>query len=148
MGREQRSIKNVFKTARQVRGYYFQIAGVGILLAAGLMASSFHMIHNVSMALNTVDIAVSGDVQNQLFLVMMLYLASFVLFTIGTLGCLIIVGHRVGGATVAICAYIRDLKNGNYESQRALRDKDELGPIMMELVDLAQQLKAQNKNTK
>jgi signal transduction histidine kinase len=74
----------------------------------------------------------------------LVYSIVFAAFVIACVACMLVVGHRVGGAQVAISAVIRELKNGNYEPQRTLRNDDELGIVMMELVDLAQQLKEQN----
>jgi signal transduction histidine kinase len=142
MGAEQRSIRNYIKTAFQIRGFYFQIAASGIILVALLMTYSITVLNKVSDALTASD---SREAQQQLLMVAVMYGLSFVIYILCTLACMIVVGHRVGGATVAICNYIRALKRGDYNYGRTLRDGDELGQIMMELVDLSQQLKEREK---
>lgn len=53
----------------------------------------------------------------------------------------VIISHRIAGPVVAINAFINDLKKGNYESQRRLRDYDDLKSIMDNLYELAESLK-------
>ena len=54
---------------------------------------------------------------------------------------IIVLSHRVGGPSVAIIAFINELKKGNYDFHRNLRINDELVPIMTELKELAEILK-------
>lgn len=49
--------------------------------------------------------------------------------------------HRVAGASHAILIYIRDLRNGQYDSNRQLRRSDHLQEIMKELHGLGKDLK-------
>ena len=48
--------------------------------------------------------------------------------------------HLVSPATIAILAYIEELRKGNYEHKRELREGDELKSIMDALHTLAKEL--------
>jgi nitrogen fixation/metabolism regulation signal transduction histidine kinase len=53
----------------------------------------------------------------------------------------LLVSHRIAGPMYAILAQIEDLKKGNYDTKRKLREYDELGPVMDSLHELSNQLK-------
>lgn len=57
----------------------------------------------------------------------------------------IYLSHRIAGPSRAILAYIDDLKQGQFDSQRVLRKKDDLQPIMASLRELGAILKAKTK---
>ncbi|MCB0384043.1 MAG: hypothetical protein KDD43_01520 [Bdellovibrionales bacterium] len=54
----------------------------------------------------------------------------------------LIITHRIAGPTLVICRFIEDLKKGDYEGNRRLRQYDELKPIMEGLNELATVLKS------
>ena len=54
----------------------------------------------------------------------------------------LIITHRIAGPTLVICRFIEDLKKGDYEGNRRLRQYDELKPIMQGLNELASVLKS------
>ena len=137
MANKQRSLKNFFKTAMLIRGFYFHIAVAGAILLVGFLISASNVLAKIA----------DETIKNQVGGLILVYSIVFAVFILATVICMLVVGHRVGGAQVAISAVIRELKAGNYESQRTLRNDDELGIVMMELVDLAQQLKEQNTIT-
>lgn len=75
---------------------------------------------------------------NSLVKITILFFFVFMVVT-GMYG--IIISHRIAGPMYAILAYIQEMKKGNYDSGRKLRDSDELMPIMDSLHDLSKHLK-------
>jgi signal transduction histidine kinase len=54
----------------------------------------------------------------------------------------IVISHRIAGPMLAIRAFIKNMKDGRYDEKRSLRPYDELSPIMDDLHELADALKA------
>jgi len=57
----------------------------------------------------------------------------------------LVITHRIAGPTLVICRFIDDLKKGDYEGNRKLRQYDELKPIMEGLNELAEALKGRSR---
>lgn len=141
MAKDQRRFKNYLKTAGLSRGYYLHIFAGGVAFLGILMAYSSQLLTEINEGIITIqDPELAAGMHDRLYTVAILFFVSFMAFIASTVFYMIVLGQRVGGPVVAICAYIRELKKGNYGAQRKLRKNDELVPIMMELQDLAKTL--------
>ncbi|NJM09833.1 MAG: hypothetical protein HC883_02765 [Bdellovibrionaceae bacterium] len=109
------------------------------------MAYASRLLSEVNaVASNIPDPVLSATLQDRLFLIAVIFFLSFFAFVTSTVFYMIVLGQRVGGPVIAICAYIQELQKGNYDAKRELRKNDELVPIMSELKILAQNLKEKN----
>lgn len=143
MGQSQRKIKNYVKTATLSKGYYLHVFAGGITFLGILMLYASRLLGEVNLAVGSIpDAAIATGLQDRLMMVAILYFVSFMIFLSCTVFYMIILGQRVGGPIVAICAYIQELRKGNFDARRELRKNDELGPILIELKHLARELKA------
>lgn len=142
MGKEQRKLGNYIKTAGLSKGYYLHVFAGGVAFLGILMAYASRLLSEVNAVVaNIPDATVSASLQDRIMMVAILFFMSFMAFVTCTVFYMIVLGQRVGGPVVAICAYINELKRGNYDAKRSLRKNDELVPIMLELQDLAKILK-------
>jgi hypothetical protein len=145
MGMEQRKVANYVKMAGLSKGYYLHVFAGGIAFLGILMAYASRLLGEVnSVAANIPDPMVSAILQDRLFLIAVIFFLSFFAFVTSTVFYMIVLGQRVGGPVIAICAYIQELQNGNYNAKRELRKNDELVPIMTELKILAEKLKTKS----
>ncbi len=113
----------------------------GIAFLGLLMAYASRILAEVNaVALNIPDPGIAADLQDRLFLIAVIFFLSFFAFVTSTVFYMIVLGQRVGGPVIAICAYIQELQKGNYQAKRELRKNDELVPIMTELKILAEEL--------
>ncbi|HMN68405.1 MAG TPA: hypothetical protein PKC28_07685 [Bdellovibrionales bacterium] len=137
-----RKLKNYIKTAGLSRGYYLHIFAGGIAFLGILLAYASRLLSEVNVVIGTIpDANLAAALQDRLFLVAMIFFVSFLAFISTTVFYMIVIGQRIGGPVIAICAFIEELKKGNYEYKRQLRKDDELFPIMEDLQELAQVLK-------
>ncbi len=142
MGKDMRKLKNYIKTAGLSRGYYLHIFAGGIAFLGILLAYASRLLSEVNVVIGTIpDANLAAALQDRLFLVAMIFFVSFLAFISTTVFYMIVIGQRIGGPVIAICAFIEELKKGNYEYKRQLRKDDELFPIMEDLQELAQVLK-------
>jgi HAMP domain-containing protein len=142
MGKEQRSIVNFFKTAGLSKNYYISVFAGGVAFVGILMTYASTQLSQVSaMSEYITDPHIAAAFQERLLTVALLFFVSFMFFVVSTVFYMIMMGQRVGGAIIAIVAYIGELKSGNYDAKRELRKNDELGAIMLALRELADSLK-------
>lgn len=146
MGMEQRRAANYVKMAGLSKGYYLHVFAGGVAFLAIMMAYASRLLSEVNaVAADIPDPMVATNLQDRLFMIAVIFFLSFFAFVTSTVFYLIVVGQRVGGPVIAICAYIQELQKGNYDAKRELRKNDELVPIMAELKILAAKLKEKNK---
>ena len=100
-------------------------------------------IHELIASLS--DQQMAGELSQRIMLISTIMFLSVFTFTAMVSAYLMVVAHRVGGPVVAISRYVREIREGKYDLDRALRDGDELGPIMDELKELARTLKTREK---
>ena len=143
MHQEHRTVKNYLRAASSVQGIYVQTVALGIVIMAALVAYANRVLGEVTDALGSAssDSAIVTHLQERLAVASYINFFNFFLFIAFTIYLMIIFGQRVGGPTVAIRAFIKELRAGNYDAKRGLRDGDELSPIMDELKELATELK-------
>lgn len=142
MGIEQRRFANYVKMAGLSKGYYLHVFAGGVAFLGILLAYASRLLSEVNAAAaNIPDPNVSAMLQDHFFLIALIFFVSFFAFVTSTVFYMIVLGQRVGGPVIAICAYIQELQSGNYDSKRELRKNDELVPIMIELKILAEKLK-------
>jgi hypothetical protein len=147
MTKDQRKIANYFKVAGLSKGYYIYLFAGGVTFIGVLMAFASQLLSEISLYFDSLpDPNMAADLQGRLMMVALLFFASFLVFLTCTVLYMIVLGQRVGGPTVAICKYIKDLQEGNYDAKRELRKNDELVPIMLELKTLAQILREKQKS--
>jgi signal transduction histidine kinase len=143
MSQNNRSLSNYISAARRINGYYLQVIGGGLAAMTGLLVYSAHVMNDIVLNMShDVPPPLLGYLQQRLESVTILFMLIFGLCVCGMILALVVIGQRVGGPTVAIVAYIREMRAGNYDYKRALRKGDELGEIMDELKELARELKA------
>ena len=144
MGKEQRSIINFLKTAGLSKNYYVSVFAGGVAFLGILMTIASTQLSQVNaMAEFITDTHIAAACQERLITAALWVFVSFMFFVVSTVFYMIMLGQRVGGAVVAIVAYIGELKTGNYDAKRELRKNDELGAIMLALRELAESLKQQ-----
>jgi len=140
--KDQRKLKNYFKTAGLSRGYYLHIFAGGVAFLGILLIYASQLLSEAQALISTIpDAEISSSIEVRLFTVAILFFVCFLAFVICAVFYMIVLGQRVGGPVIAICSYIQELKAGNYDAQRALRKNDELVPILSELQELALVLK-------
>ncbi|NJL24339.1 MAG: hypothetical protein HC902_03620 [Calothrix sp. SM1_5_4] len=133
---------NLMKTSRLSKNYVVNIFAAGAAFLAILMYYATKTLSEINfIVMNHPDTSLAAALQDHLYTAAILFFLCFLGFLISTVAYITLLGHRVGGPIVAICAYIRELKKGNYDAKRTLRKNDELVPIMIELQELAQILK-------
>jgi hypothetical protein len=143
-GKEQRSLSNFVKKAGLQKGYYLHIMAGGVAFLAILVIYASRLIGELNQVVSSIpDPVLMASLQDRIFLVSTIFFTSFMAFVISTVFYMIVIGQRVGGPIVAICAYIEELKKGNYSAKRTLRKNDELVPILNDLQELAEILKKQ-----
>ena len=142
MAIENRSVTNYIKTAGLSQGYYLHIFAAGVAFLGILLAYASRLLSEANTIVAAIpDAGLSATLQDRLFTIAMLFFVSFLAFVISAVFYMIVLGQRVGGPVIAICAYIEELKKGNYDAKRNLRKNDELVPIMENLKELAEILK-------
>lgn len=139
-----RKIHNLLVTPKFQMKYmfYFWVSGTSVLGAfVFLIYMKLNDIrHSVSNS-QIVDFALQARVNSIFFELIIYALIALLIFSIVTFFYSTIITHRVAGPSLAIQAYIAELRRGNYDYQRRLRDYDELHPIMDALKELAGELK-------
>jgi hypothetical protein len=142
MAKDQRKIKNLVSTAGLRHGHYMYVFAGGVAFLGITMFYVVHLLGQVQASLASIpDMALAGLLQEHLLTIALLFFVSFFIFICTTVYFMVILGNRVGGAVVAICKYIEELKQGNYSAKRSLRRNDELIVIMDGLKDLAESLR-------
>lgn len=140
----QRYIKNYLLNPRmQLRmTMYFIVFGFAIM---GAMTFIFY---NQIQRVDDIISSISGmPIEQQIELgtilsnLVKICLIFFLIFLVSAGFYGLLISHRIAGPMYAILAYIEELKKGNYDSKRNLRDYDELQPIMASLKELAAGLK-------
>ena len=146
MGASQRKVLNYIKNAGLSKGYYLHILGGGVAFLVVLLSYASRLLGEINLVVSTIpDAGIIADVQDRLFMVTLIFFVSFFAFICSTVFYMIILGQRVGGPVIAICAYIDELKKGNYDVKRQLRKHDELIPVMNSLQELSEILRARQK---
>lgn len=122
---------------------YFIVSGMALL--GVMIAVVFSKLRTLSETISrsgALDIKAQTLLNDLIFDITWISLASFAAFALIVLVYSIVISHRIVGPTVAICAYIEELKKGNLDAKRTLRKYDELHPIMDALQDLALKMKS------
>lgn len=144
--RDQRKFSNFLKTAGLSKSYYLHVFAGGVAFFGILMIYVSRLLSEVNQSVAGLpDSDLAALLQDRLFMVAVLIFICFISFLTCTVFYMVILGQRVGGPVVAICSYIRELKAGNFEAKRTLRKNDELTPILKELQELAEVLKAKKE---
>lgn len=144
MIKRPRKIRNyLIKPGYQLRfGFYFISSGLALL--GVMIAVIFSKLRTLSETISksgALDIRSQTLIDNLVFEVTWISLFTFVCFALIVLVYSIVISHRIVGPTVAICAYIDEIKKGNLDAKRTLRKYDELHPIMDSLQEFALTLK-------
>jgi signal transduction histidine kinase len=122
--------------------FYYIVVGVSILSAT--VYSVYSKIVAIRELMNTAlltDFTTQGQINTMMFEVVGITIVGFIAFALASFIFALTISHRIAGPTVAILAYIHELKMGNYDYGRKLRANDELTLIMDALHDLTPVLK-------
>lgn len=143
-----RSIKNfVINPAFQFRlAFYFVSAAVAI--TGILLLVVFGYLSEVrTIVANSPGLAIETQLQihDVISKIIQISIGFLVVMVVAILGYAVVVSHRIAGPMFAILAFIEKMKAGNFKDQRPLRPYDELGPIMLSLHELADQLDEKKK---
>lgn len=139
----QRTVENYFKTAQLSRGYHLHVLIGGLAFITVLLIFTSRVLSEINQLIATLpDQQLSNALSERVLTVAIVSFASAFVFIVCTSIYVLMLGQRVGGPIVAICHYIRDIRGGKYDFNRELRKNDELGPIMVELRELARELAA------
>lgn len=123
--------------------FYFWVSGLaGMGLFTYLIFSKIELIRMEAIQADVVDFKLL-EVLNQVIQdISFIIPVTLAIFTVIAFLYTVIITHRMAGPLVAIQAYIKDLINGNYDSQRSLRKYDEFKVVMDSLKELAEALKS------
>ena len=140
MPRNQRKLQNLVVRPRlQLKlGLSFMLVGGLILSVIGLYV--LYLLADVQQIMGAnarLDFQSQTQINDLLLRCVEVVVQGFIVFILASFVFAIVVSHRVSGPQVAISAYIEQLKQGNYDHKRALRDRDELQDIMLALNELA-----------
>jgi signal transduction histidine kinase len=117
----------------------------GILIVAALMVLSTRVLNEINAELiNNASTELAIYTSGRLQALTYIYLATILVSVLSSAFIMVFIGQRVGGPVVAIRAYIAELRKGNYDYGRKLRDGDELIEILEDLKGLAAELKKKN----
>ena len=138
-----RNNRKVFTPARLSREYHLHVLIGGLAFAVVLFVFTYLKLDEINRLVATLsDRQVAIDLSQRVLVVAAISFVSCFLFIVLTSVYVYFMAQRVGGPVVAICRYVRDLREGRYDVNRALRAGDELDPIMVELRQLAKSLAA------
>ncbi|MFT7218602.1 MAG: nitrogen fixation/metabolism regulation signal transduction histidine kinase [Candidatus Azotimanducaceae bacterium] len=147
MSQPKRKMSNLMLTPRfQLKLTYYYI-GVGLLIIVGTVSGVFYKMSQIRDVLNNsiaTDFSSQSQITEHTFQIAQISMVGFVSFAVASFIFAIMVSHRVAGPTLAITAYIDELKKGNFEYGRQLRPEDELVPIMDGLHELNEILKSKD----
>lgn len=122
---------------------YFIVSGVAVVgILVALIYNKLKMAQDMLASPQASPLALQAQLNTVMFDITTITIVTFVLFTLVSFIYAIIISHRIAGPVVAICKYIDDIKAGDYDTDRTLRQYDELKPIMDKLNDLATSLKS------
>ncbi len=142
MAKDQRKIANYLKVSGLSRSYYLHIFAGGVAFLGIILLYVSRLLSEVQTVVqNLPDPQMSANLEDRILAVAILFFVCFGAFLASTVFYMIVLGQRVGGPVVAICAYIEELKAGKFDVRRSLRKNDELQAIMDELQELAAILK-------
>lgn len=145
--KNQRKLSNYIRSAGLFRGYYFVSLFAGVIVLGGLTAYASSLLGEVNAVVaEWPEPALAAGLQQRVLTAAVLFLIGFTVFVFFSAYYLIVLGQRVGGPLVAICAYIDELQKGNYSAKRTLRKNDELVQIMDKLHALARTLEEKRKS--
>ena len=145
-----RSLRNMFVRPRFQLKLCLYFVVIGLIILGSVSFLVLQKLDDVQSLMNkaaTLDLQRQFDINDMLVECVQISLAGFGTFIIFSSIFSLVVGHRVAGPQIAIVAYIKELKNGNYESNRSLRRHDELTEIMDALKDLAGMLKEKEQKS-
>ena len=142
-----RKLRNYLINPKQQLRYSIYFIASGMALTGVMITLIFFKLRDLSQTITksgALDISVQAKLNGLIFDVTWISLLAFGVFAVIILLYSIVISHRIAGPTVAICAYISELKKGNLDAKRTLRKYDELHPIMDALQELAQTMKSKN----
>ncbi len=147
--KSRRQLKNFFGSSRyQLRYINWTVSGAFVIMVTtvGLIHYRLKQVDGLLNSAGVVDAANPGlgshvPIYDAFVDITSLALGGFVLFVLFACWVALIMNKRVAGPTVALVAYIEQMRNGNYDYERALRKNDELKPIHEALQDLNSALK-------
>ena len=140
----QRSIKNFLLNPKMQLRISLYFVAFGFAVTTIMTFVFFTQIQQIEGLVNSISgMPIEQQVEigfllNSLVKIMVLF---FFVFIFASLVYGLLISHRFAGPMHAILAYIEDMKKGNYDSKRKLRDYDELVPIMDSLHKLSSLLK-------
>ena len=144
MSNSKRKVKNLVIAPRFQLRLCLYYAASGLAFFGGVVSIAFIKIAEIRDLMNQnteMNFAVQMQVNDKMLEVVQVTLLGFVLYIIFTSVFALLQSHKIAGPVVAITAFIDELKKGNYDYQRSLRPRDELGEIMTGLKELAVVLK-------
>ncbi|MGE3760535.1 MAG: hypothetical protein AB7H97_22405 [Pseudobdellovibrionaceae bacterium] len=138
----KRKLKNYILNTGLAKGHYLYVFAGSVSFLGVLMIYAAKVLRDVNMSLAGLgDLALAAAIQDRLFVVALLFFASFLTFIFCTAFFMIVIGQRVLGPSRALTAYIRGMQAGNFDPPRPLRKNDELVEIHEELSKLADALR-------
>lgn len=144
MTRNIRKLRNLFVNPHfQLKLSLYYLAS-GLIIIGAMITLIYQRLADVRALLKSgeiMDFETLTEINEIMFQIGGISLLGFATFIIFSFTFALIVSHRLAGPAVAICTFIEELKNGNYDYLRKLRSHDELGSIMAKLQELAPILK-------
>ncbi len=142
----RRSLKNYLIDPNFQIKYAFYFAASGVAMMGVLFSMITYRLNQTmtEMASGAFDMmALESALSTIIYDVSFFCVIAFFLNIVFSFSFALFMTHRVAGASYVIENYIKELKAGDYSSDRTLRKSDDLQAIMVALRDLAAHLKLQ-----
>ena len=150
MSGNDRKLKNLIVNPRFQLKLSLYFIACGLIIIGTMIALIYERlvtVHSLIRSGELMDFETQTEINEIMFQINEISLIGFALFIIISFAFALIVSHRIAGPVVAICEFIEELKQGNYDYSRKLRSRDELGSIMVALHELAPILKEKTRST-
>ena len=150
--KDNRKVTNIFIRTNMAVKFGKLVIGAWVVALIANIAGNYFVYNSISRTITEqmgagANAKLSADLNLFLTEVIAINVLTFTALVWVVLAFLTVMNHRIFGPVESIKDFIGHLKTGNYDPpKRALRDKDELVPVMDELNALADALKEKEWN--
>lgn len=149
MNNHKRSIRNIFvqpKFLLRLSLYYVGTGGIIFATVGTMVFYKLGIVRELIASNLRMDLQTQTRINDLTVECVEVSMIGFGVFIFFSFLFAMLVSHRIAGPQIAIRAYIEELKQGNYNYNRNLRERDELTDMMSALQELTSILKERDKN--
>lgn len=145
--KDNRKVTNIFIRTNMAVKFGKLVLGAWVIALIANIVGNYYVYNSISNTITeqmgaAANVQLSADLNTFLSEVIAINVLTFTGLVWVVLAFLTIMNHRIFGPVESLKDFIAHLKSGNFDPpKRALRDKDELVPLMDELNALADTLK-------